>query len=113
MITVHSLFLFVVYDKIYLIYPLKGARPMAKNRILVVEDDTYIAENIGINLDMSGYDYRIMDDGLCAAEHLKNDHSYDGERCYRLGYCGYSDPVQKIFRPDIAGNAQHVGSHRH
>ena len=50
---------------------------MAKNRILVVEDDTYIAENIGINLDMSGYDYRIMDDGLCAAEHLKNDHSYD------------------------------------
>ena len=35
------------------------------------------------------------------------------ERCYRLGYCGYSDPVQIIFRPDIAGNAQHVGSHRH
>ena len=50
---------------------------MSKNRILVVEDDTYIAENIGINLDMSGYDYTIMNDGLWAAEHLKSDHSYD------------------------------------
>ena len=50
---------------------------MSKNRILIVEDDTYIAENIGINLDMSGYDYTIMTDGLCAANHLKNDHSYD------------------------------------
>ena len=42
---------------------------MSKNRILIVEDDTYIAENIGINLDMSGYDYTIMTDGLCAANH--------------------------------------------
>lgn len=50
---------------------------MAKNRILIVEDDKYIAENIGINLDMSGYDYTILSDGLCAANHLKNDHSYD------------------------------------
>lgn len=50
---------------------------MSKNRILIVEDDTYIAENIGINLDMSGYDYTVMTDGLCAANHLKNDHSYD------------------------------------
>lgn len=50
---------------------------MSKNRILIVEDDTYIAENIGINLDMSGYDYTIMTDGLCAANHLKIDHSYD------------------------------------
>ena len=50
---------------------------MSKNRILIVEDDTYIAENIGINLDMSGYDYTIMTDGLCTANHLKNDHSYD------------------------------------
>lgn len=55
----------------------RGASSMSKNRILIVEDDTYIAENIGINLDMSGYDYTIMTDGLCAANHLKNDHSYD------------------------------------
>ena len=50
---------------------------MAKNRILIVEDDKYIAKSIGINRDMSGYDYTILSDGLCAANHLKNDHSYD------------------------------------
>lgn len=50
---------------------------MSKNRILVVEDDTYIAENIGINLDMSGYDYTVLYDGMEARKHLAADHSYD------------------------------------
>lgn len=50
---------------------------MAKNRILIVEDDKYIAENVGINLDMSGYDYTIINDGLAVVDHLEKDHSYD------------------------------------
>ena len=50
---------------------------MAKNRILIVEDDKYIAENVGINLDMSGYDYTIISDGLAVVDHLEKDHSYD------------------------------------
>lgn len=50
---------------------------MAKNRILIVEDDKDIAESVGLNLDLSGYDYTIIDDGLAAVEHLTTDHSYD------------------------------------
>ena len=50
---------------------------MAKNRILIVEDDSNIAESIALNLDLSGYDYHIIDDGLAAVIHLQNDHSYD------------------------------------
>ena len=48
-----------------------------KNRILVVEDDTAIAEAIGLNLMLSEYDYTIIDNGAKAAEHLTKDHSYD------------------------------------
>ena len=50
---------------------------MAKNRILIVEDDRDIAEGIGLNLELSDYAYLIIDDGLAAAEHLKQDKSFD------------------------------------
>lgn len=50
---------------------------MAKNRILIVEDDKDIAESVALNLDLSGYDYCIIDDGLAVVEHLQDDHSFD------------------------------------
>lgn len=50
---------------------------MAKNRILIVEDEKDIAQGIALNLDLSGYDYLIIDDGLLAVEHLKDEHSFD------------------------------------
>ena len=50
---------------------------MAKNRILIVEDDSNIAESIALNLDLSGYDYHIIDDGLAVVAYLQNDHSFD------------------------------------
>lgn len=50
---------------------------MAKNRILIVEDDKDIAESVALNLDLSGYDYLILDDGLAVVEHLASDHSFD------------------------------------
>lgn len=50
---------------------------MAKNRILIVEDDRDIAESIGLNLELSDYDYLILDDGFDVVEHLRNDHSFD------------------------------------
>ena len=50
---------------------------MAKNRILIVEDDSNIAESIALNLDLSGYDYHIIDDGLAVVSLLQSDHSFD------------------------------------
>ena len=50
---------------------------MAKNRILIVEDDKAIAESVGLNLDLSGYDYLIIDNGLAVVERLKEVHSLD------------------------------------
>jgi DNA-binding response OmpR family regulator len=50
---------------------------MAKNRILIVEDDSGIAQSIALNLEMSGYDCLVIGDGLAVVEHLKNDHSFD------------------------------------
>ena len=50
---------------------------MAKNRILIVEDDRDIAEGIGLNLELSDYAYLIIDDGLAVVEHLKQDKSFD------------------------------------
>ena len=44
---------------------------MAKNRILIAEDDSNIAESIALNLDLSGYDYHIIDDGLAVDRHRK------------------------------------------
>ncbi len=50
---------------------------MARNRVLVVEDDSNISESIGLNLELSDYDYQVFDDGLAVLERLKNDHSFD------------------------------------
>lgn len=50
---------------------------MSKNRILVIEDDKDIADSIGLNFELSGYDYTIIDDGLEAAKRLIEDHSFD------------------------------------
>lgn len=50
---------------------------MAANRILIVEDDKDIAESIAMNLDYSGYDSLIIDDGIAVVEHLKEEHSFD------------------------------------
>lgn len=50
---------------------------MARNRVLVVEDDSSISESIGLNLELSDYDYLVFDDGLAVLERLKNDHSFD------------------------------------
>ena len=50
---------------------------MLKNRILVVEDDKAISDGIAINLEYSGYDYRVFEDGQEAADSLKEDNSYD------------------------------------
>lgn len=41
-----------------------------KNRILIVEDDAAIAEAIGLNLMLSDYDYKIIDDGAEAASSI-------------------------------------------
>ena len=45
---------------------------MSKNRILVIEDDKDIADSIGLNLELSGYDYTIIDDGLEALRRFKS-----------------------------------------
>jgi len=50
---------------------------MAKNRIIVVEDDKAIADGIAVNLQYSGYEYRVFADGQEAADSLADDHSYD------------------------------------
>lgn len=50
---------------------------MIKNRILVVEDDKAIADGIAVNLQYSGYEYNIFENGQDAAVSLSTDHSYD------------------------------------
>lgn len=50
---------------------------MARNRLLVIEDDGDIAEIIAMNLQYSGYEYTTIDDGAKAAEYLKDDHAFD------------------------------------
>ena len=50
---------------------------MIKNRILVVEDDKAISDGIAVNLQYSGYDYAVFDNGRDAADSLETDHSYD------------------------------------
>ena len=47
------------------------------NRILIVEDDSSIAETIALNLKYVGYEYMIFDDGVTAVEYLATDHSFD------------------------------------
>jgi len=50
---------------------------MTKNRILVVEDDKAISDGIAVNLQYSGYEYAVFDNGQAAADALPGDHSYD------------------------------------
>lgn len=50
---------------------------MSKNRILIIEDEKSIADSIGLNLELSGYDYTIISDGIEAAKRLGEDHSFD------------------------------------
>lgn len=50
---------------------------MTGDRILIVEDDPYIAEAVGVHLELSGYGHTTLDDGRAAAEHLRDDHAYD------------------------------------
>jgi len=50
---------------------------MTINRILVVEDDKAISDGIAVNLQYSGYEYKVYDNGKEAAEALVNDHAYD------------------------------------
>lgn len=50
---------------------------MAANRILIVEDDSAIAETVGLNLRYVGYEYMLFDDGQKAADYLISDHSFD------------------------------------
>ena len=42
---------------------------MTKNRILAVEDDEAIADGITANLNYSGYQYNVLDNGNTAADH--------------------------------------------
>ncbi len=48
-----------------------------KNRILIVEDDSSIADAVALNLQFAGYDYNVFTDGSEAAASLADDHAYD------------------------------------
>lgn len=50
---------------------------MAANRILVVEDDKSISDGIAINLQYSGYEYCVLDNGNDVAEYLEKDHNFN------------------------------------
>ena len=50
---------------------------MSVNRILIVEDDSAIAETVALNLRYVGYEYMLFDDGQKAADYLSKDHSFD------------------------------------
>lgn len=50
---------------------------MAKNRVLIVEDEVAIAKMIAMNLRVAGYDINMFGDGRQAAEALEQEHGYD------------------------------------
>lgn len=50
---------------------------MAKNRILVVEDEEPIAKMIAMNLRVADYDVKLQYNGQEAAEALAEDHAFD------------------------------------
>lgn len=50
---------------------------MAGNRILIVEDDSAIADSVALNLKIVGYEYMVFDDGRQAADYLNTDHAFD------------------------------------
>lgn len=50
---------------------------MSANRILIVEDDSAIADSVALNLKYVGYEYMVFDDGQKAADYLDADHAFD------------------------------------
>lgn len=50
---------------------------MSANRILIVEDDSAIADSVVLNLKYVGYEYMVFDDGQKAADYLDADHAFD------------------------------------
>ncbi|MBO5238082.1 MAG: response regulator transcription factor [Lachnospiraceae bacterium] len=50
---------------------------MAKNRILIVEDEEAIAKMIEMNLKVANYEVVIYDNGEKAAEALQENHNFD------------------------------------
>ena len=50
---------------------------MPANRILIVEDDSGIAEAISLSLRYAGYECALFDDGAKAAAYIEKDHSFD------------------------------------
>ncbi len=50
---------------------------MAKNRIVIVEDEDAIARMIAMNLKVANYDTQVYFDGAEAASALETDHAYD------------------------------------
>ena len=50
---------------------------MAANRILIVEDDSAIAQSVALNLRYAGYEYTLFHDGQAAADFLHRDHAFD------------------------------------
>lgn len=46
-------------------------------RILIVEDDKAIADGIAMNLEFSGYETKVFDNGKDVAEYLPMDHKFD------------------------------------
>ena len=47
------------------------------NRILIIEDDTAIAEVLRLNLECADYTVTAFDNGLAAWNRLEADHDYD------------------------------------
>ena len=50
---------------------------MTANRILVVEDDKAISDFIAINLQYTGYEYKVIANGDEVVTYLEQDHSFD------------------------------------
>ena len=51
------------------------------NRILIVEDDSSIADTIALNLKYVGYEYMVFNDGDKAAKDLAADSTPEKVRC--------------------------------
>lgn len=50
---------------------------MAENKVLIVEDDRGIAENVRLNLSCVGYDCRVFNDGKEAADCVLGGENFD------------------------------------
>lgn len=67
----HRLYSDPLYAKMYLTFFYREVDEMAKNRILIVEDDKAIVESIAMNLQYSQYDYLIIDAIVTMAESVQ------------------------------------------